>query len=118
MISIIFSYLICSLSLKSNIFEEFDWFTFVVYFLLFIVTTINAYLVNKFDLTTLYVWILLSIIPGIAFILYSRFHEGTGGWVSFPWDWGLWELFIPIIFGFFQIIFLLACISSRRKISK
>ncbi|WP_236575622.1 hypothetical protein [Paenibacillus sp. USDA918EY] len=65
---------------------------------------------NRFDRSTLLVWILISIVPGVGFILYARFAEGVGGWVSFPWDWGLWGGFIPIIVGFFQILTLAAFI--------
>jgi hypothetical protein len=47
-------------------------------------------------------WILASTVPGYLFVLnaYNNRHlEGTGGFFTLPWPWdyGIWEFWIPIL---------------------
>lgn len=104
----------------SNIFDssplkEVSTFIGITYFSLLLLLIVNGALVNKLGFVALFLWIFFSVIPGSGFILYARFSDNTGGFISFPWDWGLWEFFLPIIVGVIQIIFLIIFLTIRNN---
>ncbi|QWU16044.1 hypothetical protein SAMN04487895_102286 [Paenibacillus sophorae] len=90
---------------QSSFFEEINYFIIIEYSFLLIISLINCWMIHRQGLKIFKIWIATSTIPGLLFMTYARFSDSSGGWISFPWDWGLWELFIPIIYGLIQLIF-------------
>lgn len=100
---ILFFYISIGEYLGSSMFHIHLNFFHGILFLLFGIVIILLMKLNLKKIVVLW-WVLLTIIPGGSFIIYQYNNQGTGGWVSFPWDWGLWELFLPVILGITQII--------------
>jgi hypothetical protein len=55
-------------------------------------------------------------------MIYAKLHGDSSGLMMLPWDWGLLELFIPVIFIVAQIIFFLVqlgiCDRKRLRLNK
>jgi len=117
-IFIIIIYTIFGIIFDSGPFYEFSTYIVIIYSILLLLLIVNGAYINKFGIKALLLWMFLSVIPGSAFILYARYSESTGGLIAFPWDWGLWEIFLPVIVGGIQIIYFLAYLSllGQKKI--
>ncbi|AKG36706.1 hypothetical protein [Paenibacillus durus] len=118
---IIILYLLFGVIYQSSFFEEINYFIIVEYSFLLIISLINCWMIHRQGLKIFKIWIASSTIPGLLFMTYARFSDNSRGWISFPWDWGLWELAIPIIYGLVQLIFItvLTAIApvARKKVS-
>lgn len=89
--------------LNSSMFDiEFSSFDGITLFLLCVV--VFLFITSKYKKRVIVIWVLFSVVPGGAFILYCNNNPSSGGWISFEWDWGLWELFIPIIVAIAQVL--------------
>lgn len=92
----------------SSFFEKIDIYILIEYGVLLLLSVISCYLIRNSKKITYLKWLALSIIPGLLSMTCMRFDSRSGGgWVSFPWDFSLWELIIPIIYGGIQIIFII-----------
>ncbi|MNI71762.1 hypothetical protein D3C73_1276530 [compost metagenome] len=72
--------------------------------LLLLCTVALLLIISKYKQRVISIWVILSVVPGGALVLYSYSDPGTGGWITFPWDWLVWDFYIPIIVGIAQII--------------
>ncbi|WP_130616012.1 hypothetical protein [Cohnella abietis] len=104
---IIFSYYFLSLILDSSFSEKLGYSNGIVYFILFLLGLLNGILsvFSKKKHFYLY-WIAVSIIPEAIFMIYAKNRGDSTGLMPLTWDWGLWELFIPIIYAITQGILL------------
>ncbi|WP_336773206.1 hypothetical protein [Paenibacillus sp. MMO-58] len=112
-ITLICSYVLASLILGAR-FDEFDYSYIVGYAIVFLISFPNAYISRKHN-KTYCLWLGCSIIPGISFMIYAKLHGDSSGLMMLPWDWGLLELFIPVIFIVAQIIFFLVQLGIRDR---
>ncbi|WP_373232137.1 hypothetical protein [Cohnella sp.] len=115
--SLIFlTYYLMGLILDSSFFEEPDYSYLIEYLVLALIGLPNCILSLRMKIRNLYLkWILYSTVPGLLFMLFARFQESSGGFISFSWDWGLWELFLPAIYTVVQIIFILYILAIRNE---
>ncbi|OKP86663.1 hypothetical protein A3844_11620 [Paenibacillus helianthi] len=98
---ILIFYLSIGEMLNSSMFNiEFSLFDGIMLFLLCVV--VFLFITSKYKKRIIVIWVLLSVVPGGAFIFYGYYTPSSGGWISFGWDWGLWDLFIPIIVAIAQ----------------
>lgn len=89
--------------LNSSVFDiHFSSFDGIMLFLLCVV--VFLFITSKYKKRVIVIWALLSVVPGGALILYCYYTPSSGGWISFGWDWALWDLFIPIIVSIAQVI--------------
>lgn len=93
--------------LGSSFFEEAYLFYFIEYSVLALIALPNCLMSVKPGQNKKYIgWLLISSIPGACLMLYARFENSPGGFIKFPWDWGMWAYFIPGIFALTQLIYL------------
>lgn len=107
-IFLILFYYLCGVILGSSLIKE-DFIIYVIeYVILMLIALPNCILSSKAGQTKKYIaWLLISTVPAVAYMLYARFETGGGGgFVSFPWDWLMWEIIIPVIFALSQLVFL------------
>lgn len=113
------SYLLSSRIVGSPIWSHDDDFIIrSVFIAIIILTCVNAYIIhrhNKHDAKLWSFWLFISVVPGNAFVFYARYYPHPSGLAPFPWDWGLWGIYVPAIFGFFQIATLLALIFGQKS---
>ncbi|WP_158602138.1 hypothetical protein [Cohnella endophytica] len=113
---IILVYYLFGRLLGSTFFEEPDYSYVIEYGVLLLISVPNCIFSVRSNQKRFYLkWLMSSLIPGLLFMLHARTDTNTGGWISFPWDWGLWELFLPAIFTVSQIIFFIYIISNRSN---
>ena len=74
------------------------------YFIIFLLTLINALMINRLNNRYFFAWLFLSIVPGVGVITHARFYDGPGGFLATRWDNSLWTFGMPLVFFFFQLI--------------
>ncbi|ACT01478.1 hypothetical protein [Paenibacillus sp. JDR-2] len=112
-IAIIGSYILASIVLGAG-FDDFEFLYLAGYTIVLLISFPNAYISRKHN-KTYYLWLSCSIIPGILFMIYAKFQGDSSGLMMLPWDWGLLELFVPVIFIVAQIIFFLVQLGIRDR---
>lgn len=114
---ILASYLLSSRIVGSPIWNHDDSENGSVLIIIIILTIANAYFIHRHDKRDAKLWgfwLFISVVPGNAFVFYARYSEHPSGLAPFPWDWGIWGFYVPVIFVFFQIATLLALIFGRK----
>jgi hypothetical protein len=109
------TYLIIGTSIESSFLYKGNGLIFI-YILLLIIIGCNSFLINKLPIKSIALWVICSILPELCLMkyLYTASSNSSGGLISFPWDWLLWELFIPIILGLTQVITIIILTKHRN----
>ncbi|MFB9278453.1 hypothetical protein ACFQMJ_32395 [Cohnella cellulosilytica] len=78
----------------------------------------GVFAVRSRNKSTFMKWVASSTLPGLLFMTYAKTQNNSGGLMPTTWDWGLWELFLPAIFGIVQIVILIYFLGTRARRAK
>ncbi|WP_372633727.1 hypothetical protein [Cohnella sp.] len=113
---IIAAHYILGVIYSSSIFTESGFPYVPVYTALICISIPNGvFAVRSENKNTFIKWVAFSTIPGLLFMTYARIQGNSSGLMPITWDWGLWELFLPLIFAVVQLMILIYFIATRKS---